>query len=104
MIRFYIKDSDTTITTDWQEEPVTHGVGPQTAVVEITRLRQQYPNARISIERNTVIPTPDRTQVRFRIQVGQATYYSRVVSESESEALEAELRARFPKEAKISRG
>ena len=105
MIRFKILDGKSTYLTSWQEEAVTHGAGPQTAVVEMTRLRQQYPAAKISIERNTVIPKPETpAQVRFKIQVGQSTYYSRVADESESEALLTELREKFGDKAVINRG
>jgi hypothetical protein len=105
MIRFHIKLGDDTLTTNWQEEPVTHGTGPQTAVVKMTRLRQQYSDAKISIERNTVIPKPETAgQVRYKIQLGQATYYSKVVDESEADALLAELKEKFSDKAVISRG
>lgn len=104
MIRFHIQTGDSTVATEWQDEPVRHGVGPQTAVVAMTGLRQQHPDAAISIERTTVIPKPDANQVRFKVQVGQLTYYSRVVSEgSEAEALLSELQKNYPKGV-ITRG
>lgn len=93
MIRFKIVQGDDILLSSWQDEPVRHGAGPQTAVVAMTELRQQYPDAAISIERTTVIPKPDADKVRFKIQAGQATMYSKTVSESEADALEAELRA-----------
>lgn len=104
MIRFKIVNGDDILLTPWAEEPVRHGAGPQTAVVAMTELRQQHPDAAISIERTTVIPKPDANQVRFKIQVGQATYYSRVVSEGgEAEALLSELQKNYPRGV-ITRG
>lgn len=104
MIRFKIVNGDDVLLTPWQDEPVRHGTGPQTAVVAMTELRQQYPDAAISIERTTVIPKPDTNQVRFKVQVGKVAYYSRVVNEgSEAEALMTELQQRYPKGV-ISRG
>jgi hypothetical protein len=104
MIRFKIINGDDILLTGWQDEPVRHGAGPQTAVVAMTELRQQYPDAAISIERTTVIPKPDAHQVRFKVQVGQVAYYSRVVNEgSEAEALASELQKSYPKGV-ITRG
>ena len=105
MIRFHVKQLDQEpITTEWQEEPVTHGSGPQTAVVEMTKLRQQYPDAAIRIERTTVIPKPEHNQVRFKIVLPNSeTRYSKVVDESEADALRIELLNRFPK-AEVARG
>jgi hypothetical protein len=92
MIRFKIVNGDDILLTGWQDEPVRHGAGPQTAVIAMTELRQQYPDAAISIERTTVIPKSDDGKVRFKIQAGQAVMYSKIVSDGEADALEAELR------------
>lgn len=104
MIRFHIQEGDQVTETPWQEEPVTHGSGPQTAVMEMTKLRQQYPDAAIRIERNTVIPKPEHNQVRFKIVLpNNETRYSKVVDESKADALRIELLARFPK-GEVTRG
>jgi hypothetical protein len=42
--------------------------------------------------------------VRYKIQLGQATYYSKVVDEGEADALLAELKEKFSDKAVISRG
>lgn len=105
MIRFIIQDGDQATETPWQDEPVMHGPGViPTAVVEMTKLRQQYPDAAIRIERTTVIPKPEHNQVRFKIVLpNNETRYSKVVNESEADALRLELLNRFPK-AEVSRG
>lgn len=104
MIRFHVKTKDATITTEWQDEPITHGAGPQTAVVAMTELRREHPDAAISIERTTVIPKPEQNQARFKIRLpNNETRYSKVVNESEADKLLAELREKFPK-AEVGRG
>lgn len=104
MIRFKIVQGNDVLLTPWQSESVIHGTSPQTAVVAMTELRQQHPTAAISIERTTVIEKPTTEQVRFKIVLpNNETRYSRVVSESEAETLEAELVKSFPKGV-ISRG
>lgn len=104
MIRFHIDESGDTTSTEWIEEPVTHGSGPQTAVVEMTRLRKLHPDAAISIERTTVIPQQEHNQVRFKILLpNNETRYSKIVSESEADQLRLELLAKFPK-AEVTRG
>jgi hypothetical protein len=114
MIRFKITQDDHTTFTDWMEEPVTHGAGPQTAVVEMTKLRQTYPQAKISIERATAIPRPERKLFRYEIHVKQGAIkvtdddgeqqrdvsgmvlQSRPFQEIETEQLLAQLKEQFP--------
>jgi hypothetical protein len=104
MIRFKIVNGDDVLLSPWQHEPVNHGTNPQTAVVEMTKLRQQHPDAAISVERTTVIPKPEFNQVRFKIALpNNETRYSKVVSEDNAEALQTELQQQFPKGV-VSRG
>lgn len=105
MIRFKIKQGDEITLTEWQDEPLKHGGGSQTAVVAVSELRQQYPDAAISIERTTIIPKPEHNQVRFKIVLANnETRYSKVVNESEADTLLAELNKKFPNAKEISRG
>lgn len=105
MIRFHVKQSgQEPITTEWQDEPLIHGAGAQTAVEAVKQLRQQYPEGAIRIERKTVIPKPEHSQVRFKIVLpNNETRYSKVVNESEADALRLELLTRFPK-GEVTRG
>lgn len=105
MIRFHVSQlGQEPIATEWQDEPIIHGAGPQTAVVEMSRLRQLYPDAAIRIERTTVIPKPEHNQVRFKIVLpNNETRYSKVVGESEADKLRLEILTRFPK-AEVTRG
>lgn len=100
MIRFHIKQGDSLTSTAWEEEPVKYGVGqPHTAVERMIELRKTYGNdARISIERTTVIPAPDRKQVRFRIALPKdETRYSRPYPISEKDEALIRLQKQFPK-------
>lgn len=119
MIRFKIVEGNRETLTDWVEEPVKHGAGPLTAVVAISELRQQYPNAAISIERTTVIPKPSQQMFRYDIFVRSGglqvidkdgkhpvtltntTVQSRPFQESERESIIAELHKKFP-DAKLT--
>lgn len=104
MIRFHVEHSGQVIVTEWVEESITHGSGPQTAVEAVKQLRQQYPDAAIRIERTTVIPKPAHNQVRFKIVLpNNETRYSKVVDEGGADALRAELLAKFPK-GEVTRG
>ena len=105
--------------TDWVEEPVKHGTGPQTAVVAMTELRQRYPDAAIRIERTTVIPKPERQLFRYdvfvrdgyqavidkggerAVHIVNTTVHSRPFQEPERESVVAELREKFP-DAKLT--
>lgn len=121
MIRFKIVQPDQEpIFSEWKDEPFKHG--PQnvpTATALIGELRQQYPDAAISIERTTVIPIPPWQMFRYDIFVrdGQqtvidrdgersvhlinATIQSRPFQEAEREAVIAEIRKKFP-DAKLT--
>jgi hypothetical protein len=114
MIRFKVQQGDSATLTPWIEEVVKHGAGPQTAVVEVGKLRQQYPDAAISIERATVIPKPERQMFRYDIfvrdgfikvidedgehivHVANTTVQSRPFQEAEREAVITELKEKFP--------
>ena len=104
MIRFKITEGENVTLSPWADEPIKHGANPPSAVTMMAELRQQHPNAAISIERTTVIPKPENNQVRFKIVLpNNETRWSRVVNEDEAEKLEAELRESYSK-AVISRG
>lgn len=123
MIRFHVSQlGQEPISTDWQDEPVTHGPGViPTAVVEMTKLRQQYPDAAIRIERKTVIPQPERKLFRFDIEVrdgrmlvmdkdgtrgvevGGLTLQSRSFQEAEEEKVRAEIMESLPESRLIRR-
>ena len=98
MIRFTItQGSDEPIITPWEEEPLRIG-SVHTAVQRMNDLRQTYgTSARISIERTTVIPEPDRQRVRFKIVVGDTTAYSVPFPVAEKDARLAEMQEKFPK-------
>ena len=104
MIRFEIIEDGQSTFTEWQDEPVVHGTAQQTAVVAVTKLRKANPDAKIRIERTTVIPKPEHHQVRFKIVLpNNETRYSKVVDESEADRLRIELLGKFPR-AEVSRG
>lgn len=120
MIRFHVEQSGQESTvTEWCDEPVTHGAGPQTAVVEMTKLRQLYPDAAIRIERATIIPKTSQQMFRYDVFVRDGfqevidsdgrrvvhlvntTIHSRPFQEAERESVVAELREKFP-DAKLT--
>ena len=105
MIRFIVTKGDDITITPWQDEPVKSGANGHTAVLEMTKLRQEYgKEAKIRIERDTVIEKPETGQVRFKVALpNNETRYSAVVPESESEALRLKLVEMFPKGV-INRG
>jgi len=99
MIRFSVKHGDKTTLTEWENEPIAYGAGAvHTAVERMVKLRETYgKEARISIERTTVIPEPDRRQVRFKIVEGEETKLTPLYPIGEQDMRLAEWRARFPK-------
>lgn len=114
-IRFHVQDGDSLISTDWVEELVRHGPGEHTAVAHIGKLRPQYPNAAIRIERrgDVKIPSPARL-FRYKIfvpsgtmevvdddgrqprRLKNATLQSRAFQDSERETVRADIQTRFP--------
>lgn len=98
MIRFSVIHGDKTTLTEWENEPVAYGAGvAHTAVARMTELRKTYgKEARISIERTTVIPEPDRRQVRFKIVEGETTSFSPLYPVAEQDARFAEWKEKFP--------
>lgn len=84
--------------TDWEEESVQHGVGGLTAVTRVTQFRKDYPDAAITIERRGDSRVPNQSpMVRFKIRVGETTYYSVPVPEDRKEQARAELKETFPR-------
>lgn len=101
--RFKIVKGDTTVFTDWEDEAVR--VGPtSTAPQRLAQLRAAHgPEARISIERETVPPRAAQERVRFSVKEKDgAIRYSNAVMKSEADAVEAEIRRDYPK-AEITR-
>lgn len=98
MIRFKIdEDNKDPAWTEWEPEHVRQGLGPHTAVQRMSELRQIYGvDARISIERTTVIPEGDHRQVRFKIVDGDMTWYSMTYPIAEKDARRAEIEQKFP--------
>lgn len=99
MIRFSITQGDNDpIQTEWEDEPLRTG-SVHTAVQRISELRQAYGrSAEISIERTTAIPEPDRTQVRFKIDMGDNKVgYSKPFPIAEKESRLAEMKEKYPK-------
>lgn len=119
MIRFHVQQGEETVTTEWVEESVKHGNGPKTAVTEVEKLRQLYPDAAISIERATVIPKSSRQMFRYdvfvrdgfqkvidndgerMVHIVNTTVHSRPFQEAERESVIAQLREKFP-DAKLT--
>lgn len=99
MIRFSVKQGAAEpILTDWEEEHVRHGVGVPTAVARMNELRRTHgSDARISIERTTVIAEPDRRQVRFKIVTEKPTHYSLPFPIAERDERLAEMRDKHRK-------
>lgn len=98
MIRFKVcQDDADDILTEWEPEHVRQGLGPHTAVQRMSELRVTYgPEARISIERTTVIPDGDHRQVRFKIVDGDMTWYSIPFPVAEKDERRAEIEQKFP--------
>lgn len=98
MIRFSIKQGDAEpILTEWENEPSRAG-SVHTAVARMTELRQTYgSDARISIERTTVIAESDRRQVRFKIVTKKSTHYSLPFPIAERDGRMAEMRDKHRK-------
>ncbi len=117
-IRFHITQGDGDITTtDWEEELIRVGID-QTAVMLVSRLRTQYPEAAIAIERRGDVRIP-RQEKMFRykifvkkgvaqvtpnpenpmgiIELKNTTLQSRSFQESEREKVLADIKERFPK-------
>ena len=91
-LRFKVVEGDTITLSKWLDEQVTNG-GPQsTAAQAMAQLRKEHPHATISIERDTVIRPTKPTMIRFKIDVGESTfYYSKSVPESEEAALREQV-------------
>lgn len=98
MIRFKIAQGDADpILTEWTEEPLRAGV-THTAAQQMTELRKTYgSDARISIERTTVIEEPDRRQVRFKIKTQKSTHYSLPFPITERDQRLAEMKEKHRK-------
>jgi hypothetical protein len=95
-LRFKIVEDGNLSFTEWVDESIQHA-GPQsTAAQAIARLREEHPNAAISIERD-VKPTVERPAlIRFRIDVvdkanNNATFYSKAVPEADAETLREQV-------------
>lgn len=99
MIRFKVTQGEAEpILTDWEEEPVRHGAGAPTAVARMNELRQTHGrDARISIERTTVIEETDKRQVRFKIVTGDETRYSATFAIGEKDERRMAMDEKFPK-------
>lgn len=97
MIRFHITNpnAEPSVVTEWHEE-VLGDLGRQTAAQQVARLREEYPDAEISVERSTVIPRKKQQMVRFRIaQKGDRTMYSIGIPVEHKEPELARLKAKF---------
>lgn len=98
MIRFKIINGDNDpVFTEWAEELLRSGVA-HTAVEQMTELRKIHGRtAAISIERTTIIPEPDRTQVRFKIDEGEdKVRYSIPFPMAEKEQRLVEMKEKYP--------
>lgn len=98
MIRFKIMQGESEpVLTEWENEPVRAG-GIPTATQRMTELRKTYgSDARISIERTTVIEEPDRRQVRFKIETKKSTHYSLPFPIAERDERLAEMKEKHRK-------
>lgn len=96
MIRFQIKNPDRKpFVTEWHEE-VLGDLIRQTAAQQVARLREEYPDAEISVERSTVIPRKKQQMVRFKIsQKGDRTMYSIAIPAEHKEPELVRLQSKF---------
>lgn len=114
-LRFKVQDTDSVQFTDWIEESIRHRqAGIPTATSEMERLREQYPRAVISIERDYVVVPPKPKLFRYEIFVPEGliqiidkdgsrsvkltnhTLQSRPFQESEQESVQAEVIGVWP--------
>lgn len=97
MIRFQVKNPDSTFFTEWSEETLGD-LSTQTAAKQVAELRREHPLAEISVERSSVIPRRKQTVVRFVIkELGDQTYYSKVFPIEQHDIKLAQIRERHPK-------
>lgn len=91
-LRFKIVDGENVSFSEWVDEAIQHA-GPQsTAAQVVAQLRKDHPNAALSIEREVVPPIQRPAMVRFKVDVGDNTFYfTRAVPESEANELRAKI-------------
>lgn len=102
MIRFQIKrPNGDIILTEWHEETLGD-LSRQTAAQQVAKLRQEYPDGEISVERTSVIPRKKQQMVRFKIsQKNDVTMHSIGIPLQHKDAELARLKEKFP-DAKIT--
>lgn len=96
MIRFRVKNPDSEFNTEWQDE-VLGDVKTQTAARQVSKLRQEYPDAEISVERLGVIPRKKRKMVRFKIKDRDTLFYSIIFPIEQKDEQMGKLHEKFPK-------
>src|SRR5690349_19040228 len=91
MVRFTITDGGQVTVTEWEEETVRYGPN-SVANQRFRTLRQQYPNARIAVERDS---EPQGAMITLKLEAEGRTV-ARRIAESEVEAAMTELQSQYP--------